>query len=325
MLALPTGPLRAQLRATLESFAVVAPDAFSIFGMRYRAADASSGSQVLTAAAQQVLATVLYNTLHCRRSVFAQRTVAPRQNPTTASLVAELGAANSGTGWWDGSWRAGSISKSELRHVEHDDLHLWATSDNVAVSPAPNDAARVRFPPEYRNLYPGHYVVLGDASNGQRIGQLRTYWHVTPAGAASLTRAISDRFNDAGAAFQLKVLNDVRGFGRADAAILYTRADDWSRDAAIVAEIHDRMRDWMRPEVSAFTRPLRPGLSVAEDPVEPMSFGEQRAALLAQAFVEASRHGAQALTRVEEVIDAFGYDLDRFHLNSESHRDYELS
>ncbi len=65
--------------------------------------------------------------------------------------------------------------------------------------------------------------------------------------------------------------------------MLYTLAPQFERLAPIVADAHRRIEPWLRPASPALTKPLAPGLALAEDPgAGTESFGMNRCRLLAE-------------------------------------------
>jgi hypothetical protein len=69
--------------------------------------------------------------------------------------------------------------------------------------------------------------------------------------------------------------------------------------------------------------PLAPGLGLAEDPVEHVSFGQHRSRILASSLSSAA-DTADLLDALVRGIRAAGLDPDRFYVNAGSNHDYSL-
>ncbi len=156
-------------------------------------------------------------------------------------------------------------------------------------------------------------MALGDAEfppdASQAAGVVRCYWSLRSEGAATLVERLTGALNEAGVAFRLKVIADPEGYRRCDAGVLYTLAPQFERLAPIVADTHHRIERWLRPASPALTKPLAPGLALAEDPgvgagAGAESFGMNRCRLLAEGIVDAAERGAGSVAERMEVVAA---------------------
>jgi hypothetical protein len=87
------------------------------------------------------------------------------------------------------------------------------------------------------------------------------------------------------------VINDPAAYQRADAGVLYFGRRHYDHIRSAVARVFQTVRDGLRPEVPLFTKRLAPGLGLAEDPRNGMSFGQHRCHLVAQALWRAFERG----------------------------------
>ena len=324
-----TRTFAAEVRALVESFAIRSRDAFDLFGDSHEStpssADASDGDGILSADAREELADLLYSTLHCRETPSGLGAImTPRTREVDeSSFVQLLSQANTGAGTWQEGWQVVADEADGFFCVQQDGIRLWATRDELAAaSPlTPGAICRLRFPKECLALYPGHYVAEGDAYTGGREDTIRLYWNVRAEGAARLMADVTGRFNKASIGFQLKTLSNSEAYERADAAILYMPRHEWSRARDTVAAIHAEIAPWLRPDVSLYALRLAPGLSLAEDPIEHVSFGEQRSRILASALV-AAHDAPDRFASVIAVIEGEGLDVRHFYLNPGSHEVY---
>lgn len=140
---------------------------------------------------------------------------------------------------------------------------------------------------------PGTYIAYSRVPlNKDRL--IRIYWNVTPRGAITLMAYFTPALNIRGIPFQLKVLlqTSVR---RRDAAVLYFPASAWSAVAPLLKPAASAVKaaGAISPETPVFTKELFPGVAVAEDPPNGMSFGTHRSRLVARAFDAAHRAGEE--------------------------------
>jgi hypothetical protein len=226
-------------------------------------------------------------------------------------FVARLSNANCGIGPEHDGWTLCAVEDDGRLAMELDGLMLWV---NPQPGAEPGEPVRVRFPKEYRNLYPGHYVAIGDADRGELSHPLRLYWNIGADGAETLVRCVSEAFNRSKVPFRLKVLSQPAGYCRADAAILYIPSEHRGEAAALVKEVYREMGALMHPAVSAFVLPLAPGLGLAENPPDRSSFGMHRSRLIALLLYDAFEL-SDPLAAVAAALETAGYRPDRFYLN----------
>jgi lantibiotic modifying enzyme len=134
--------------------------------------------------------------------------------------------------------------------------------------------------------------------------------------------------NTAGLPFRLKVLNDPALFTRRDAGVVYVRRTDYRVAAELLGRVYAEVSIHLRPGTPVFTKPLAPGVGLAEDPGGGESFGRNRCHLLADGLIIASEQGKKALgLRLQTVADRFageGINLAEPFLNPGSVDDYEF-
>ena len=277
-----------------------------------------------TPASEAHFAELIYRICHGRQETLRAGGPARGKDEALArEFVARLSNANGGVGPEHDRWTVCAVEDDGRLAVELDGLMLWVDPQPGA---APGDQVRVRLPKEYRNLYPGHYVVIGDADRGELFQPLRLYWNVPAEGAETLVRWVSATFNRSKVPFRLKLLSEPAAYCRADAAILYMASEHRGEGAALVKDVYLKMVTLMHPAVSAFVLALAPGLGLAEDPLDSGSFGVHRSRLLASLLYDALALN-DPLAGVAAALETAGYPLDRFHLNpgsAESYQDFRI-
>jgi hypothetical protein len=236
------------------------------------------------------------------------------------AFVAALSAANGGAGGWDHGWIAEAGSGRWIT-VVRDGLRVTAPSSAVEPPSArPGDAVRLRRGNEQVRRAPGFYIALGDADwhEGGDV-ELRVYLHVTAAGAAPLVAAATRALNERGVPFSLKLAGHPAAYARCDAGVLYLRRGDFGGARAVLRELIATCAPYLHPAVPALTRPVAPGVAVAEHvPGHGGSFGTSRCRLVAEGALEAHERNATALrARVDAVAARFaarGLDIDAPYL-----------
>lgn len=134
--------------------------------------------------------------------------------------------------------------------------------------------------------------------------------------------------NRAGLPFRFKVVNDPQGYTRCDAGVLYIARSDYPAVASALERIYSDLVEMLRPGVPALTKPLAPGLGLAEDPGTEDSFGMHRCGLLADALIRAHEQRKRSVeSRLSVVAERFaeaGISLDEPFLNAGSRDEYSF-
>jgi hypothetical protein len=298
---------------------------------RVPGAGATDGSRALTRA----LADFIYGRYYLNdpRAVDVTSPSVSDAAPIALREDAEFGRslreANAGTGYFDPGWRVVETPSAELETyiVRKGRLSLSARLDQLRPADRCEVTAgaivAVRFPKDRPNAMPGFYAAIGSAGPPPREAPLvRWYFHLLPAGAPPLFARLTRGLDERGARFTIKALNDPTAYTRPDAAVLYLPRAAFDRTSPVVVAAHHSLRDAVRPDVPAFTRWVRPGLGLAEEPPqddERTSFGQHRSRLIARGLVEAAlRHRATAAGRLDAILATFASErisLDAPHLN----------
>jgi hypothetical protein len=179
---------------------------------------------------------------------------------------------------------------------------------------------------------PGFYVAIGDSDEDDRRDDdeplLRLYWHLTAGAAVAYMAAATAHLNAAGVPFRTKVLSAPAAYQRADAGVLYFGRRHYGRARDALAQVLTAVVGGLRPDVPLFTRRLAPGLGLAEDPRNGLSFGQHRCRLIARALWGAFERGEAGRDgRAAAVAAAFGeagLDLSRPYLEPGSDDPYDF-
>jgi len=268
------------------------------------------------------------------------RMIATLQSPRRESVpihaqadldfVQQLRTATTEIGYLDPGWvvtavedagtaRTFLVHKARLSLSVRPDQVVPATHESLTIG----TVVAVRFPKDRPYAMPGYYVALGSAGppNGQEL-LVRWYFHLLPAAAPLLLKQLTSNLNEISVPFGLKMLNHPVAYTRPDAAVLYMPRGVLTVASRVVLAAYQGIEDQVRLRVPALTRQVRPGLAIAEEPVQVgrlVSFGQHRSRLIAQGVVDAAARGDKSLAgRVEAVLAAFkaaGILLDAPHLN----------
>lgn len=206
-------------------------------------------------------------------------------------LVTALSAANSGQGTWEPGWMIGEVDDDGRVAVTKDGLTFWVPPTGLRTigdQVEHGQFCRVLITKEWRNLMPGYYVAIGNGETEDQRDEtemrVRFYWHLGASGAVPFIAAVSAILNRLGIPFRAKVLNDPNTYRRADAGVLYVDRRFFREMCEAIAAIHRAVSPHLRPEIPLFTKLLAPGLGLAEDPANGLSFGQHRCQVIAQAL-----------------------------------------
>jgi hypothetical protein len=274
---------------------------------------------------------VLYGRLYTR----AGRQAMAFNPADDRDFVGRLSAANTGRGTFEPGWRVAFVDDDGRIAVEKDGLTLFAPPQWFrpdAGNVAPGQVGRLRIGKELRHLVPGFYFAIGDGGADEPDAQagpvVRLYWHLQSSSAARVVHAVTSELNRVGVPFRMKVLSDPGSYVRADSGVLYLGKRHYLAARAAIARAYFLVRSGLRPAVPLFTKPLAPGLGLAEDPGGDgqTSFGQHRCRLVARALWRCYAEERSSLDdRLEAVAAAFverGLDPARPYLSAGSRDDY---
>jgi hypothetical protein len=245
-----------------------------------------------------------------------------RERPPRPAVgfVAELQAANTGTGCIDPGWTV-TARRGHRYGLEKGGVTLWAAPGELVapgIAQRKGDEVGVLMPAELLRRSPGFYLALGNHGLRPEAEIVRLYFNVASRGAPRLLARLTGLLNDAGIPFQLKVLDDPAAYTRCDPAVLYVHAEDGGGVEELALDLCGTLVGDLRDATPALTRRLDRGLSFAEDAGDGQSFGMSRCRLLAGAIVAAHALGdaspSAMLDRASTMFDEQGLSLERPYL-----------
>lgn len=330
------------LEELADSAQIVSPTTYVVLGQTYRQDDlaaAPSGTrpvaqpmpeEALDWAPDDALAEATPLVCAVRTAVYGRlytrTTAAETRGNSTARRVhcMALSAANRGNGSWEPGWMiAGEIDRDGRLPVTKGGITFWTLPAGVRIQGEnqPGVSCHVKVPKEFRNLVPGFYCAIGDADlPDEATPAIRLYWHLTAAAAAPFLEAVSTLLNARGIPYRAKVLSDPDNYRRADSGVLYIARDDWDRTSEVAREIYLRLASQLHAPAPMFAKPLAPGLALAEEPANGLTFGQHRCGLAAVALWRAFLSGAGNMRefRLATIVSTFrdaGIDPERPFLN----------
>ncbi len=331
----PNAHYTVQLESAVRAVSIYSPTSYAWFGVASPKLPDNVRRSFTPATARNYLLynlqSKLYDSFYCTGSAVTRPASVPAYTQSAAPFIEQLSRANSGRGFLQDGWTVRALEGGYVA-VARPDLALWVPPElceGHGASIAPGVEVGLRLPKEMTALSPGYYMAMGDQELGaEQFGQmLRLYWNVSPEGALTLTRLITERLNMICVPFRLKVVSSPYGFNRRDTAVLYMRKGNYGALRSILGGIYARLGDEVRTGVPALTRSLAPGLAMAEDPGHGESYGLHRAMLVAEGLVRGFEAGAvevaERLSYVEESLVEEGVDPRRPYLKPGSCDDYE--
>ena len=249
-----------------------------------------------------------------------------------AVLGAALRAADGGRWIWESGWSVDSDTADGAMLVNEHGLQIHARRDEFRPARRSTGAATarirgqwrepvdVRFPTARPYASPGFFLVSGTA--GLAVGHdiVRWYLDLESSATPGVLRTLVRELDGAGLRYTFKVLSDPAEYPRPDAAVLYASRADLARVHAVVLDLHDEDPGGFRPATPMFSRRVRDGIGIAEDPPHatvPLSFGQHRCRLVAKGLIDAGAD-ADGDARFRAIVHAFdevGISVDAPHLN----------
>src|SRR5215217_5090030 len=247
-----------------------------------------------------VLTTDIYNNLYHADTEIPEHGLSYKQD----GFIAALSKANHGTGFWEDGWQfLGTDDRTGKIIVRKKTLNFWVEQERVSLL---NDGhCMVKVEKECRHLNNYFYYAYGntdrtrvDGYDGQSI---RFYWNLHPAVAVSYIDVVTDVLNAKNILFTTKVLSDPEAYSRSDAAVLYIDRSQLDEVLAIIPQLYRAVQDGIKQSTPMFVKTLLPGLGLAEDPSNGLSFGISRSKLIAEALYDCMLSG---INDKEQMADA---------------------
>ena len=318
-----------ELPHLLSGFELRSRRTFMLHDHPYRVSRTNGQSHLMLGEeARELLSSLLYDALHCRRS----RDLGSAGHRSAALAVRDLtnrlSESNTGTGCWQAGWIVAGRTGERIEVAKHG-IHWFVFPQQVRTNSniAPGTSVLVRIGKEQRELFPGFYMAFGNADDDPKSGLLRLYWNISVKGAALLVSEVANGFNGAAIPFRLKLLNVPTTYGRTDAAVLYIPRDRYRDAHPIASQVHQKVRQYLSPTISAFAKPIAHGIGLAEDPGPGRSFGQHVAGILSEALSTSGANVRGIGKRFHAVLEALrarGIDPEKPYLVAGSMDGYRV-
>jgi hypothetical protein len=241
---------------------------------------------------------------------------------------------NSGQGFGDPDWLVIGQDEDGLVAVQKQELtlylipgqHLYPLEQSTAIG------ATVTVKMPHNRLQNGCYIAVGDAGliepedTEQRVN---IFFNLVAEGAASVMQIMTTHLNTLQIPFTFKLPYDPLDYDRQDTAILCFHKPQYPLVWQALNAIYGQTRSHFRAAVPFCTKPLAPGIALAEEPDSKFSaqetFGTHRCQLIANGLLEAQGEGAIEF-RLVAILNQFyeaALELEYAHLNAGAEDIYE--
>lgn len=327
----------AELLKIFRAIEIVSPTSFSFAGRLFSSGDSALSAWSTSPAQNPLIAQLaqqVYGSCYCKRfngKLPDEQFVSP---PPDDNMMAELSAAHTGRERWDVGWQTHRLlSSGQIIAQKGAYTRLFWPGEFVShegPGMAMREGARISVyaPRESREMQPGFYFVFSETIADQQddYNLLRFYWHVKQSGAPLLVQLITQEFNRFQVPFRFKSLAGRTLYQRSDAAVLYINKRFYHLSVELLPDIRHELRKHLGVDTPLFTKPLAPGLGLAEEPGNGESFGQNRCRILAEGIWNAYEKDLQTeQERLQEVRQQFernGLTLDFPFLNPNSSDQY---
>ena len=272
---------------------------------------------------------VLYH--RCYSQAFGpQAPVANAGQPVTIDpgFINRLTQANGGRERWDAGWRIYQTLPNAQLLVQKGEVSRSALPGEYILNPPgqarPGQEILIRVVPEAKDLQPGFYFCFSETLSDQfdDFDLIRLYFNTPASAAPSMLGALSWALNRFEVPFRLKCLSAPDHYYRTDSMVLYFAKRHFQIVAELLATMPGPVLAQLNGTVPLFSKSLRPGIGLAEDPGTGESFGMHRCRLLAEGLLEAWKRGEHSdpgrLGSVRRQFAIGGISLDAPHLNAGS-------
>jgi hypothetical protein len=230
---------------------------------------------------------------------------------------------NKGEGYWSYGWQIIKQESDGTLAVYRDGLTLYVEPNGLRHTG--NNLFALRLP---KNLVQnGFYMAVANSGSSQQHQTLvRVYFNVTPEGAIAVMNSLTTHLNAIPIAFTFKALYNPADYGRYDSAVLYFDKNDYAKVHPVLEMVYAEHRSHFQAQVPLFTKPIAPGLAIAEEPNhrfnEQESFGTHRCQIVANGLVEAWQQGddtpAGRMSAILQHFSSLNIELQRPYLNADS-------
>jgi hypothetical protein len=330
-----------ELIDVVRSFDILSPSAFVFRGERV---DCGTGGDLLQAQGHPLPAApldrfiqaTLYTRCYARR-LGEDDVVTEDAGRDASAFVQALSSKNATRDRWNAGWTViglGTDGSATLRKADSHRVAVpgeYATEGPPGVAPSLNSPVSVQVRREALNAQPGLYFAYSETPSDtwDQYHLLRFYFNVRSDAAESLIGYVTRALNRFQVPYSLKAPASPEGYWRTDAVVLYLASRYYRLTARIIAGIPDDIVRGLRKPVPLYSKPVAPGVGLAEEPNTGESFGMHRCRLTAEGLVDAWRAGDRGEdAKIRAVGIRFALNnlvLSRPHLSLSKDDPYEVA
>jgi len=251
----------------------------------------------------------------------------PDDDITEADLVRRLSTANQSRDRWQTGWRIERVEKDGRIVASQGGRQRSAKPGQYAATfardlpPRAGMAVTLFFPRQSLTLQSHVYYAFGEtppSAEADESRPARIYIQAPADALPELYERITGELNRRTLPFTMKTMLAPSERARRDATVLYAERDHFAQVEEVLAMLPPALRSRLGPGTPLFTRPLGPGIGMAESPGGGESFGMQRSRLVAEGIVDAWKSGEDdcegRMRAVKRRFEAAGVDWNRPHL-----------
>jgi len=269
----------------------------------------------------------LYSRCYTRRLEEEQPAAGAQQFTPDPGFARRLSESNRSQPRWEGGWIVYAVAANGTVSLHKGDRQRNAVPGEFITSGVPGMPAQngsvvsVFAPRESFAAQPGFYFIYGETLSDVWDDHVlvRFYFHTSSEGAPLLVEFLTTALNRYQVPFRLKTLTEPAMYQRRDAMVLYIARRHYGITARLVQDLPRDIAAELRPSTPLFSRPLRAGVGIAEDPNTGESFGMHRCRMVAEGMVDAWMRSDQSVEGRRAAIaarfTANGYNLDYPHLS----------
>ena len=265
---------------------------------------------------------------------YAQRLGDPAVNGSSSpaampdpSFVQHLSSGNQSQSHWDAGWTIYGLGANGQIFIQKGERQRSANpgefimSGPPGMSPMVGAVVSILVQREANGMQPGMYFAFSDTLSDvwDEFALLRYYFHSTAEAAPDLMRYLTSSLNKYEVPFRLKGLVDPATYTRTDAVVLYVAKRYFHITARIILSLPSSVDAGLRESVPLFSKKMRRGVGLAEEPNTGESFGMHRCRLTAEGMVDAWYSGNQtAAGRMQAIGSRFALNnlnLEKPYLN----------
>jgi hypothetical protein len=235
-------------------------------------------------------------------------------------FLQQLQQSNISNGYIDEGWQIVAEVNPEISIVVKDGLHVHIDRKRHLPKDFREAPIGTTVPIYLPNSLVGRdtYIIVGNAGKPDRSDAIEIYFNYTPTAAVAIALKLTRTLNKLGILFEFATLHHPELFDRYDSSTLCLPQTSYLSIQRILAEIYHAHQAEFSANIPIFTKPLAPGLALAEVPTIASTFGIERCQILATGLLAATDSGytlaADKLKIVHQEFATAGIDLRQPYL-----------